>query len=218
VSLGLQVADGSGRPHEGRLLYGIGALAHAPTANDEGDQRAAAAASATTGALLRPLDALRHRDRLIITSATHNWPTPIACRKHRDGPLGPVPKSRVKTTAIEFPYITPCAVWPKRARRGRDPGRPGEAGAGAAPGAGARAQRAPARVRARAGLRPGVRRRQGRPGRQAGRAEHVARRRARERARAQARGRGKTKTKQDADAPGRPRELPFTEDKSSEAA
>jgi hypothetical protein len=32
------------------------------------------------------------------------------------------------------------------------------------------------------------------------------------------RGRGKTKAKQDADAPGQPRELPFTEDKSSEAA
>jgi hypothetical protein len=32
------------------------------------------------------------------------------------------------------------------------------------------------------------------------------------------RGRGKTKAKQDADAPGQPRELPFTEDKNSEAA
>jgi hypothetical protein len=32
------------------------------------------------------------------------------------------------------------------------------------------------------------------------------------------RGRGKTKAKQDADAPGQPRELPFTEGKSSEAA
>ena len=32
------------------------------------------------------------------------------------------------------------------------------------------------------------------------------------------RGRGKTKGKQDADAPGQPRELPFTEAKSSEAA
>jgi hypothetical protein len=32
------------------------------------------------------------------------------------------------------------------------------------------------------------------------------------------RGRGKAKAKQDADAPGQPRELPFTEDKNSEAA
>ncbi|HWN68874.1 MAG TPA: hypothetical protein VNM90_14650 [Haliangium sp.] len=43
VGLGLQLAGSSGEPHQGRLLYGIGALVHAPTASDEGDQGAAAA-------------------------------------------------------------------------------------------------------------------------------------------------------------------------------
>jgi hypothetical protein len=47
VGLGVQLAAGSGRPHEGRLLYGIGALVHAPTASDEGDQGAAAARAAS---------------------------------------------------------------------------------------------------------------------------------------------------------------------------
>jgi hypothetical protein len=47
ASLGVQLAGGSGRPHEGRLMYGIGALVHAPTASDEGDEGAAAARAAS---------------------------------------------------------------------------------------------------------------------------------------------------------------------------
>jgi hypothetical protein len=47
LSLGLQLAGGSGRPHEGRLLYGIGALVHGFTASDEGDQGLAAARAAS---------------------------------------------------------------------------------------------------------------------------------------------------------------------------
>ena len=47
ASLGLQLAGGTGDPHEGRLLYGIGAMVYAPTASDEGDSGAAAARTAS---------------------------------------------------------------------------------------------------------------------------------------------------------------------------
>jgi hypothetical protein len=57
VSLGALLAGGSGHPHEGRLMYGIGALVHLPTASDEDDEGAAAA---RTAAFLVP-DAGRYR-------------------------------------------------------------------------------------------------------------------------------------------------------------
>jgi hypothetical protein len=47
ASLGVELAGGSGEPHEGRLMYGIGVLAHLPTASDEGDEGAAAARAAS---------------------------------------------------------------------------------------------------------------------------------------------------------------------------
>lgn len=47
VSLGAQLAGGSGRPHEGRVLYGLGLLLYVPTASDEDEPGVAAARSAT---------------------------------------------------------------------------------------------------------------------------------------------------------------------------
>lgn len=46
ISLGLQLADGSGHPHAGRLAYGVGALIHLATASDKDEAGVAASRAA----------------------------------------------------------------------------------------------------------------------------------------------------------------------------